>query len=575
MFKFDNRLVFFIAMLGLLSLVLSCSQADDIVASKSVTKIWLDAERLPEAPDGMIYELWVSKADPSEDVPLDDARSLGRFGYLSSDSLVAFLNVAGEVRPDSNFFMLAGDIFDYEYLFVGVQNLDSINEVPKSVMLINPISGNSDTLRMYFPMHDVLFDAVMRCNFETPTDGNSGNDGYGLWFSSYNHIDEQWHDTLGVAISYVDSTIEPIYDADSNIQNLPTLYAAYPDFVGATFHTTLLDFGRDTLALELEPTPPDTTVDSTVDSTVLAGGHLHHGATQYVIRTIDSVYPRTIKDFTILWNTVAASVSLDIFTQDAFALPDLSGYGWEYKGWVISDDIPPTAIGEFTPPAWDFISGELMIPGYSGGLISTGTFTDVTSADDANPFTGVIEWDVDSIGSIAASDSTTYIWIYDSTGLHDSVFGTVDSVWTWMGWVYDSTGLYDSTVGSVDSAMVDSVWMDTVLFRDMVLKRPNFPGEDFLDSLALYDATNGVIDWGPLNLFPSLDTYRRASVFVSIEPINRTSDSTNFPLIAFGRAFPGGTGDYRPPYGYTLFNWTGSADGANGFPKLTARISRL
>ncbi len=545
MFKFDNRLVLFVAMLGLLSLVLSCSQADDIMASKSVTNIWLDAERLPEAPDGMVYELWVSKVDPSGSMASSDYQSLGRFGYMSSDSLVSFLDEAGDVRADSNFFTLTGDIFDYEYLFVGVQNTDSVAEDPGAVMLVNPISGNTDTIRMYFPGHEILFDAVIRCNFESPTDGYShNNDGYGLWFSAYSRVYEEWHDTTGVTITWVDSTIEPIYDADSNIQNLPTLYKAYPVFVGATFNTILLDFGRDTLALQLDRDPalPDTTVD--------AGGHLHHGATQYVIREIDSVYPRTIKDYAVVWDTVVNSVALDIFTQDAYALPDLSGYGWEYKGWVVSNSIDPAAIGEFTPPAWDFISGELLIPGYNGGLISTGTFTDVTSADDDNPFTPEIWWEVDSIGSIDTSDTKTYIWLFDTT--------------------FDP-----AATPPLDSALVDSVWMDTVLVRDSVLKRPNLPGEDFLDSLALYNATNGVIDGGSLDLFPSGDMHLNASVFVSIEPINRTTDSTNFPLIAFGRAFPDGSGSYNPPFTRTLFNWTGASDGANGFPKLTARIRRM
>ncbi|MCD6250452.1 MAG: hypothetical protein J7J98_09000 [candidate division Zixibacteria bacterium] len=508
MFKFDSRLVFIISVIGLLMVALSCSQTDDVTATKSVTKVWLTAERLPSAAVGMIYELWASKVDPRTLADPSDAQSLGRFSYINSDTLVAFTNDSGEIRADSNLFRLDGDLFDYEYLFVAAQNLDSVDEFPGPVMLLNPIAGNSDTLRLYFPKHDSLFDATIRCNFETPTDGHSGADGFGLWFSAYNFIQKQIDDTLGVDISYVDSTIYPIYDADSNILNLATLYAEYADSVWAEFDTILLDFGRDTLALGVTQTEAP-----------LSTGHLHYGAKRHIIYRADSTQiPRTIKSYTIEWDTVPRYVNLDIFTQALYELPDLSMYGWEYKGWVVSDEIYPTAIGEFTPPAWDFISGELIIPGYQGGLISTGTFTDVTKADNSNPFTREIWWEVDSV-------------------------------------------------------VVDTVAGDTTIFRDSVLKRPNLPGEDFLDGAALSAATGGVIS-SSLDLFPVGDMSDKASVFVTIEPTNRFSDSTNFPLIAFSFRFPS-SHNFGYPYYWPLINWTGTASGANGFPKITARIQRL
>jgi len=516
MFKFDSRLVFFILVLGLLTVVLSCSQTDDIVAPKSVTKVWLTAERLPSAATGMIYELWASKVDPRILTDPADVQSLGRFSYINSDTLVAFTNESGGIRTDSNLFSLDGDLFDYDYLFVAVQILNQADNLPGPVMLLNPIAGNSDTLRLYFPKHDSLFDATIRCNFETPTDGHSGSDGFGLWFSAYSFIQQQIDDTLGVDISYVDSTIYPIYDADSNILNLATLYAEYADSVWATFDTVLLDFGRDTLALGVTQTDAP-----------LSTGHLHYGAKRHINYRADTTQiPRNIKSYSIEWDTIPRYVNLDIFTQDMYALPDLSLYGWEYKGWVVSDEIDPAAVGEFTPPAWDFITGELIIPGYQGGLISTGPFTDVTSADDSNPFTIAIDWEVDSV--------------------------IVDTV----------------VIG-------DSTSFDTTILRETVLKRPNLPGEDFLDGAALSAATGGIIS-SALDLFPPAagDMSDKASVFVTIEPTNRFSDSTNFPLIAFAFRFPG-THYFGSPYYWPMVNWTGTASGANGFPKVTAEIQRL
>jgi hypothetical protein len=106
--------------------------------------------------------------------------------------------------------------------------------------------------------------------------------------------------------------------------------------------------------------------------------------------------------------------------------------------------------------------------------------------------------------------------------------------------------------------------------------RPNFPGEDFLDGNALSAATHGVIT-GPFNLLPNLDNSQSGSVFVSIEPINMVSDTTNFPLIAYCRRFPA-SWSVVPVGGaatWTLQNWTGTAAGARGFPMVTAEIKRF
>jgi hypothetical protein len=81
------------------------------------------------------------------------------------------------------------------------------------------------------------------------------------------------------------------------------------------------------------------------------------------------------------------TLALDIFTQDQYGMPDVSAYGFHYKGWVVSPEVPVGA-GEFTPPGYRYKSpSKNWIPGDEGGLLTTGTFTKVDEADDGNPFT--------------------------------------------------------------------------------------------------------------------------------------------------------------------------------------------
>jgi len=554
MSRFDSRLLFVIVSCGLLIIALSCSQTDNITASKSLTKVWLTAKQLPTPTPGMCYGLWVSKVAYPDISRTSQVRLLGQFSYIISDTLVAFLEPDNTVRTDSNEFRLEADLFDYSHMFVTIENIDSIGSLPGPVMLMQSVTGNSDTIRMYFPKLDSLFESIIRCNFESPTDGNRGYDGYGLWFCNYELIYREIHDTLGAEVTYGWQTIEPIIGGEGDTLNLVDLYRAYADEVWFEFDTSLLDFGRDTLALSIDTLAYkhygarrcvcygniyDTVWDSSVVPPVID-----------TIIFIDSI-PRIIKDFggnNITLDTMVTPVLLDVFTQDGFDLPDLTPYRWKYKGWIVSDRIDTNAIGKFTPPAWDFISGELLIPGYQGGLLSTGTFSDELKADNSDPFTLEIDWEVDSVRSF---------------------FRSRDSV----------------AVGPLPPYVCDPA-ADTVQYfervvTDTVLKRPNFPGEDFLDLDALSAATHGVINSARypdgFNLLPDFDNSRSGSVFVTIEPISMVSDTTNFPLIAFCRNLPAAWPVVPVGRGatWTLLNYTGTAAGADGFPTVTAEIERL
>ena len=119
MSKPDSRLLFIVMTLIALAVVWSCSQPDDVTAPSSLTHLWLTAERLPDPPPGMLYELWVA-ADPVTDTILssEDVISLGRFSYVRNDTIDAFLDTGGVLRADSNRFVLDDDLFSYSTILI-------------------------------------------------------------------------------------------------------------------------------------------------------------------------------------------------------------------------------------------------------------------------------------------------------------------------------------------------------------------------------------------------------------------------------------------------------------------------
>jgi hypothetical protein len=87
------------------------------------------------------------------------------------------------------------------------------------------------------------------------------------------------------------------------------------------------------------------------------------------------------------WDTSAPSfIAWDDFTQDQFALIDYSAFGWKYKPWIVSPVIEAAgaSLGSITPPAWNYEALNA-IPGADGGLLTTGTFAEITLPDDDNP----------------------------------------------------------------------------------------------------------------------------------------------------------------------------------------------
>ncbi len=506
MSKPDSRLLFLIMILGLLTVFWSCSQTDDITASKSLTNIWLSAERLPSLPPGMVYEMWVAE-NPVTDtaMPTDELVSIGRFSHINNDTINAFLDVNGVVRADSNKFVLAADLFDYAGIFVTVEEngtLPGLN--PGPIMLVEPITGRpvDSVMRLNFPLdgEDGLWGAIARYSMEGVTDGQRwNNDGCGVWFSSYEYFSRNIPDTLGATWTYVIDTVLPEIDSVTlDTLNLDSLHGPHRDSVSFEAVTWRLDFGLDSLTLD---------VDSFVHTGLII--------TQYF--EVDTIPPFTKKTQTIVFDTAARFVSLDVFAQDDFGLPDYSDWGWKWQGWIVSDYIfPDTAIGSFTPPPWDYKPGQAgngFIPGADGGLLTTGKFSNIDLPDDSDPYI------FDIISRIVSEGGVT----------------------------------------------------------DTIYKRPNVPGEDFINGAAL--AADGITGGTALDLLPAPNGDTYGSVFLTLEPANDLLDSTNFPLIAFVREFP-----YSWPIPiipglpdeYILMrNTTGSVPGTAGFPELTIKIERL
>ncbi len=509
-----NRLTFLVLAALMLTVYWSCEQPDDVFTPVATTNLQLIVERLPEPPDGLVYELWVSK-EVVRDTALTtgDIISLGKFSYMVTDTLVAFLDADGELRADSNQFVLEGDLFSYKSIFVSIERVDDTEPTrPGPIMLVDyivPIEDISPT--MIFPLsEDSLSRATARFNLEAVSDNDrNANDGHGIWFSSYRTALDTIPDTIGLTVTYDSVEIVPVVDTiivgddtTYDTTNLDSLYASRPCLISnIQVCTTQVLYSEDTLLLN-------------IDSWM----HIH--VVFDVDSCIDSIppfYKPTIQfDWTIVGQT-SNRVTYDVFTQDNFDLPDYSAWGWEYAGWVVSPYIDKDATAPFTPPGWRYKSEQRnWIPGDTGGVFSTGTFIHIDMPDDGDPYT----------------------------------FRVIAGVRE----IYDPIG--------------DSTYLDTVY------KRPRYPGEDFLNSDSLEAATGGQLS--SIDLMPAAHNgHIEGTVFISLEPVNRdTTSKTNFPLIAFFGELP----NSRPaPPVINMANGSSDVPGniSWGFPEIRVVFSRL
>lgn len=371
MLKVDNRLRFLILACSLTGIIWGCSQQANIPTIVSVSELTLSADRLPAAPPRMIYELWaVNQTVTGINLTASDVASLGRFSYENSDTFSGFIDENGTHL--SGTFLLSDDLYKFKSLVLSVEVRSNQTTTPSNIMLVDRITGVDDIpIKLNFPLSDKLWDATVRYNMESVSDNERDTaDGAGIWFSAYRSILDTIPDTIAWDTTSDSSTIEPILNpSDStdtiNLEELKRSYLSELDSI--RLDSVFLDFSRDTIMLGIDT-------------------FWHRFINFERVFAADSSYPYRKRDISITYATIFRSVILEIFTQDNFALPDYSTYGFRYKGWVVSPQVLNSAT--FTPPGYRYNSfSKNWIPGDSGGLITTGTFNRIDEADDANPFT--------------------------------------------------------------------------------------------------------------------------------------------------------------------------------------------
>lgn len=435
-----SRLVLIALAVSGITAYFSCTQPDDIIAPVKGTNLYLGslsgglsgtqmkfrpwAQNLPTNPDGMRYELWVANEE--------DTLSLGRFGY--NQVSLRFLDENGDERPGGNHFVLDGDIFHYTHIFVSVETTDDddLSQTPGPIMLIDEVTEPSaDLIELRFPLSDSLWWATAIFNMETPSDNDRDtNDGFGIWFSAYYKMRDSVRDTFGL-----DSFRLVTKEIDTFPLDTVTSYVV--DIVNITVKETTRVFG----------------LDSYTDTIVRWDSVLAYDSDGPEFTVMDMSAGKTTFFYTI--DTFVLIFSYDDFVQFDFGFPDYSDYGWKYKGWVVSPEVPTSAVGRITRPAYlvNTNASDLLIPGIEGGLLSTGTFSDVAAPDDANEY---------------------------------------------------SEGP----------------------------RVPPIPGEDFLTKLP---GGLKVPPWG--GLVPNA-TGNSGTVFITLEPVNFVTDTTNFPLFVLVRSIP-------------------------------------
>jgi hypothetical protein len=332
-----------------------CTQSDDIVTPVATTEIALEPERLPALPSDMIYELWVRDND--------NAVSLGKFWW--DDQARTFLDSAGQAR--SNTFVLSGDILSYLTIAVTVENLPDTNGSRHGpVILIDAISdpANQD-IQLKFPEFDSLWQTLVFFNVQCASDSSpdTAGNGRGIWFSRYSGRNFLISDTVAVNWQY-DTTEVSIPPHDSLKYPCAVAYDSVitqvVEMPGCGFTYRLTDAGhRDTL---------------------------RHTFVKWLRETCTIVNSGadTLLD-TIVQPTPTFIISPHGYTRDEYdvnqcILPDLSAYGWKYRGWVLTP---------YADTFWQykFGGGVNYIPGDQGTLFPVCTFDSLFGpSDDGSPY---------------------------------------------------------------------------------------------------------------------------------------------------------------------------------------------
>ncbi len=450
-----------------------CSQSVDVPTSITSTVLNLSVERLPTTPKGMIYELWAG-----DTASASGAVSLGKFFY-NYDSVKFYdetMRIPDRAHERSNEFVLNDDLLRYsllgtariwKYPFVFV-TINKFNESARGpVMLIDRVGDPNDN-----PIELVfpMSDSLWTAAARVNFQAVSGR-------SRLENVGKGvWFSSYRPARTWINDTFIPddLHDPDKIDTTSRSQPNAYIDAISnERLDTIARVFGKDTLFLH-DVTP--IFEDSSWSRDTIWQIAMRYDAV-YKIDSAGSLlpgkdsikFPRKFKFKNWRYTNVVDSnrITLDIFTQDNFGFPK---YGSSDPG--------------NRPTGWR----------YKGWVVS--------------PY----------IPRSAVGAFTPPAWKYksDSAG---SIYNFIPGDY---GGLFSTGTFYNVGAEDDDGNRYGFSKPD----RSLYSVSPPYPGGDFLDGGLLRN------DFGLDSVqFMPKASGNEGTVFITLEPENYESATTNFPLI--------------------------------------------
>lgn len=447
-----------------------------------------------------------------------DTVSLGTFGWDNVSK--RFLEPSGSIRLDSNKFTLGGDIMDYDVIFVSVEVADDPDGIsPGPIMLIDDVTIPRDNpIELVFPDSDTLWQAVVRYNMQSTSDDSRGGDGKAIWFSSYREASDNKPDTIALRVDTI-PTIRAFLRADTTIDSSGTPW-------DTTVDSTILTPSNDTLYKSYPPPIVDTTVDP--PDTIQVQDIFIKGQWGIVNLKVDS----SLKDYGP--DTLTLGVDSSYHTYVTFDIDS------------IIDSIGP--IYELRSFRFNYTTRAESVP------------LDIFTQDDFN-----------------LPDYSAYGWKYKGWIVTPYYMNDLDSRLTPPAWPYKGLGLdyIPGDTGALFTTGKFSIVTQPDLSGNKFAigpKLPPFPGEDFLNPDSLMD----VYGIDSVNFVP-YSIGNVGTVFITLEPDNFPSDTTNFPLLLMIGEVPGNRSVVTSPtVSITMRNWSSTVPGdLRGFPKISVSMQRF
>ncbi|MBN2226625.1 MAG: hypothetical protein JW763_04620 [candidate division Zixibacteria bacterium] len=519
----------------LLLLGLGCTQSDNVAAPVASTQISINPQRLPAPPEGYAYALWV---EPVEGDPIFiDIFDWNSELYKFTDTTDVENN---QIEP---VWTLNIDVLhsSYAYLSLTIEKLDEFTDTTEMgpVMLQSDIHDpEEEPIKMVFPYN--LWDGTGSFCVETPTDKNSNsNDDGGIWFAIYVYDSVLVNDTLGFLVS----TLQ-FEDRELEIDTTYWVCNEYsgPDCIDSTEVTSADPYDWrivDTLNLEELANTLDTIGYRNLDTTLIGNvfvsilDTLTDGLGNDSIVALDTLAYEYIR-----YDVVATPVNVGTTNRIDTVRLIITPSGTT----AVTATIPP-----FTDVKWFF----------SYGLRARTVFIDrFTDAFDDLPDLQGTDWHYKG-------------WVI-SPYIDTVTFGKLSKP-VWLPVQYE-VFLSPSTGGMISTGSFKSFYLpDDENPYSMKGRVPPYPGEDFLQNLpgghpplTLCDAAHPAVAGG--------------TVFITVEPDNFESDTTNFPLILMTGGIPSYQNVSNQEWHSQIFDlinrFQALNDDPHGWPALLVTIDR-